>query len=141
MKENVINWSANQREFIHWFATPDSLKEVRQEYKFAEKIKVNPITLWRWKNLPGFYVEVQKETRQFLGHRLPEILEALNHEACKGSFQHQKLLLEMLGMYVQKIAPTNPEGTESYASTSDADLKARASAIIARGSGDPDKTD
>lgn len=123
-------WSTNQRRYIEWVATPEDLRVPRQLGEFADKIHIHRVTLWEWRKIPGFNDEVQKIARQHLGDALPEALQALKHEAKRGNFNHLKLYLEMLGMYVQKIAPTSPDGLTEYGALDDTAINREIATIV-----------
>jgi hypothetical protein len=128
--QQTTQWTTNQRKYIAWVAMPEDLREPRQLGDFAKKIHVHRVTLWEWRKLPGFNDEVQKLARQHLGDALPDALQALKHEAKRGNFNHLKLYLEMLGMYVQKIAPTSPDGTTEYGALDDTTIDREIATII-----------
>jgi len=67
-------------------------------------------TLRNWKKKPGLQEAVLQRTRELLGDRLPEIYGALGREAEKGSFQHIKLAMEMLGEYVERQEISGKDG-------------------------------
>lgn len=102
MKPNETRWTSNQRKYIEWVATPEELREQRRLADFAEHIGISRVTLWRWNKIPGFHEAVQEQTKQYLGDALPEVLATLKEMARRGSFPHQKMYLEMLGMYQQR---------------------------------------
>ena len=97
-----------------WLATPSELRVPLTETALAEELKVNPATLWKWKQKPGFKEQVQRLITESLGDDYHDVMHAFKAEAKKGSYQHQKMYMEMLGVYVPKIAPTNPDGTKQY---------------------------
>ena len=43
-----------------------------------------------------------KRARELNGEALPDVYNSLRDEAIKGSYQHQKLLLELTGEYTPK---------------------------------------
>lgn len=98
----VTKWSAQQRKFMEWVATPEDLREHRNLTAFAASIGVDRVTTWKWRRLPGFNAEIQEQAKTHLGSALPEVLTALKNLAMLGNFNHIKLYLEMLGMYNPK---------------------------------------
>lgn len=69
---------------------------------FAEHLGVNEATLWRWHNAEGFRAEVQVLIMGSIGDDLHDVMYAFKSEAKKGSYQHQKMFLELLGLYVER---------------------------------------
>jgi len=113
MQENAKIWSANQVKIQRWLALPSVERKPNTQEELAVLIGVNPATLSRWKQLAGFMGEVKRLIRDELADDIADIYGALRKEAKGGSFQHIKLALELTGDYVQKIAPTTPDGKES----------------------------
>lgn len=97
------NWSEEQRLYMDWQALPKDERTPKTEAEFAAQINVTDRTLRRWKQLPGFWDGVKNEARANLRSAIGSIYNALIKEAVAGSFQHQKLALEMLGEHTDKI--------------------------------------
>lgn len=93
-----------------WVATPVEYRDHRKLGDYAEAVKIDRTTLWRWSLIPGFHDEVQKLTKQFIGDAVPEVLQALKQLARQGNFNHMKLYLEMAGMYTPKQEVTGKDG-------------------------------
>lgn len=91
------NWTPSQRKLIEWLATPRFERAPPHQEMLAERLGVNPATLWRWRNKPGFQEAVNRYARQMLVNDLPDIYGAIVREAIKGSYQHAKLALELAG--------------------------------------------
>lgn len=103
MKENeVVNWTIDQINFQRWLALPRRERKPKTMDALALQFSVGAVTLYRWKQLPGFVDEVRKLSREFLSDDLPDIYAALRKEAKAGSFQHIKLALELADGYVEK---------------------------------------
>lgn len=102
MQDLQEKWSVKQGKFIEWLATPRQDREPSTVELLAERLDVNPATLWRWKKLDGFQDAVNELARNSVHSRLPEVYGALLREAEKGSFQHIKLTLELSGDYVER---------------------------------------
>lgn len=98
----ATEWSAKQRKFMEWVATPEDLREHRSLAAFADSIGVDRVTTWKWRRLPGFNAEIQEQAKLHLSSALPEVLTALKNLAMLGNFNHLKLYLEMIGMYMPK---------------------------------------
>jgi hypothetical protein len=94
-----VTFSSRQRKFIDWLANTKYDRKPATQELLAKEIGVAARTLVRWKKKPELQEAVHQRTRELLGDDLPEILGALRREAAKGSFQHIKLALEMLGEY------------------------------------------
>lgn len=99
MSENV-RFTAKQQRYIDWLAETKYDRSPVNRELLAKELGVTSRTLRRWQKLDGFGEVVKERTRELLREEFPEILGALRREAGKGSFQHIKLALEMLGEYV-----------------------------------------
>lgn len=94
-----VTFSSRQLIFIDWLANTKYDRKPSTQELLAKEIGIAPRTLVRWKKKLELQEAVRQRTRELLGDDLPEILGALRREAAKGSFQHIKLALEMLGEY------------------------------------------
>ena len=107
MQDNA-HFSANQIKFIDWLAMGKYARSPSTQVEFAESIGVNQATLVRWKKGQNgftkeqFWEAVTKRARDMNYEHLSTVYESLRLEAEKGSFQHQKLLLELTGEYTEK---------------------------------------
>ena len=111
MSTEVKNWTANQLVFIAWLATPSSAREPHTQAELAEKLRVRPETLSRWKGDPDLIRTVGDTARELIGDDLPEIYSTLRRKAKQGSFPHLKMALELAGHYVEKRELTGKDGT------------------------------
>ncbi len=102
MQESAKSWTINQRKLMGWLALPSDERTPITEGALAREIGVNQATLWRWKQLPGFYAEVNKLVDEHLADDYAPIMESFKREARNGSYQHQKTYFEMLGKYMPK---------------------------------------
>jgi hypothetical protein len=115
-------WTVNQRKFMEWVATPSELRMPLTEEKLADELRVGRTTLWRWKQLLGFKEEVNRLITESLSNNYHDVMYSFQREAAKGSFAHQRMYFEMMGLYVQKFAPTTPDGKHAYGSAPANDL-------------------
>lgn len=108
MQKNVT-FSANQLKFIDWLARGKYHREPPTQAQFAKQIGVNPVTLVRWKkgqngfNEQEFNHAVTERARAILDEIIPDTLSALKEEAVKGQIQHIKTILELTGLYTEKV--------------------------------------
>ncbi len=102
MQDNAIIWTVKQRRLITWLATPQEERTPLRESSLAEELGVNPATLWRWKQLPGFFAEVNKLVDEHFADDYAAIADSFKREARSGSYQHQKTYFEMIGKFVPK---------------------------------------
>ena len=106
-----VQFSAKEMCFIEWKATPKASREPSTQALLAVEIGRNIKTLSRWFKRPEIREAIIARAREFLGDDLPEIYGSLRSEAKDGSFQHQKLVLELCGEYVQetvtRVGPTS----------------------------------
>jgi hypothetical protein len=85
-----------------WLATPSDERVPLTEGAMARELGVNPSTLWKWKQKPGFQDEVHKLITASLGSDYHDIMAALKRQAKRGSFPHIKMCLELLGYYTER---------------------------------------
>jgi hypothetical protein len=95
---------------MEWLATPTGDRQPLRQGAFAKEIQVNEATLWRWRKLPGFMGEVNRLVDEHLADDYSEITDALKREARKGSIQHIRTYLEMIGKYVPRQEITGKDG-------------------------------
>lgn len=106
MQHNAT-FSANQLKFIDWLAVGKFERDPPTEELFAEKIGVNRSTLYRWKRGQNGFTEaefwgaVNQRAREHNQRSVSNVYGSLRDFAVKGSFQHQKLLLELVGEYTE----------------------------------------
>jgi hypothetical protein len=92
-------WSANQIKYQHWLAQSKYDRVPPTKEKLAkDELGVNAATLWRWQQLPGWDEAVTAIALQFLKQDTAEVLQALAREAKKGSIQHIKEFLSLVGV-------------------------------------------
>lgn len=110
-KNNVsdyVAFSANQLKFIDWLACGKYGRQPATQKAFADEIGINPRTLERWKKgqngftKADFWDAVTARARELNREHLAIVYESVRIEASKGSFQHQKLMLEMAGEYTDR---------------------------------------
>jgi len=95
--KNVKKLSANKLRLVEWLTLTKFERMPATQEALAVEIGVSPITVSRWKNDPMVQDEVKRRVRQELATERGNIYGALIREASKGSFQHIKLALEILG--------------------------------------------
>ena len=123
LKSEDVFWTADQITLQQWLALPKRERKPKTLGLLASSLGIEQNTLTRWKQLDGFMDEVRKFIRSELEDDISEIYGALRKEAKAGSFQHIKLALELNGDYVQKIAPTSPDGKEPAKTTGSIDIR------------------
>jgi transcriptional regulator with XRE-family HTH domain len=103
-----VHFTANQIKFIEWLACGKYSRSPSTQQEFADQIGVTTQTLGRWKRgqngftKTDFWDAVTARARELTHQHLSTVYESLRAEAEKGSFQHQKLLLELSGEYVEQ---------------------------------------
>jgi len=90
--------SAGQYALAAWLATPSREREPETQAALACSLHVSEATLSRWRRLPHVRDEVRRLIAASMGERLPDVLSSLEEQAVAGSFQHQKLYLELVGL-------------------------------------------
>lgn len=110
MSVNVHNWSATQRKYMEWLATPSDYRTPLTQKALAVELGLNEKTLCRWKYLPGFIAEVNKIVDEHLADDFGAVVAALKREAKRGNFPHQKLYFEMINKYIPRQEITGKDG-------------------------------
>ena len=87
-----------------YLATPKEERTPLNETNYAKEVGVNPATLWKWKQLPGFFAEVNKIVDEHFADDYSEIADSFKRQAKLGSYNHQKTYFEMIGKYLPKSA-------------------------------------
>ena len=95
--KSAKNWTRNQRRFMLWLASDQNTRVPPTQLTFAKEIGVHHVTLSKWKKLDGFLAEVNDIAREMFRDNLPQIYAAIAREAIKGSYQHARLALELIG--------------------------------------------
>lgn len=132
-KESV-DWTEKQIILQRWLALPKRERKPKTIGLLSIELDVDESTIYRWKKTEGFADAVRELIKDDLKDDLSEVYAALRREAKGGSFQHIKLILEMVGDYVQKLAPTSPDGKEPYDSgITDEQRASRLAAILNAG--------
>lgn len=103
-------WSADQRQFMVWLASPMMGRIPTTQKALAEKMGHDESTLSDWKRVPGFAEEVAVLVDQYWLDDYPEIVEAFKSEAKKGSYNHQRTYFEMVGKYTPRQEITGKDG-------------------------------
>jgi hypothetical protein len=96
------SWSADQYKFQLWLALPSSIRKPKTQRAIAEELGVHESTLSDWKKLPGWRDAVNTLALDLVRDDVPDVLASTRREAKKGSFQHQKMILEMVGLYTER---------------------------------------
>jgi hypothetical protein len=99
MTKGAKRWSTEQREFMAWLAMPRTERTPVTQLALAKELGVHYVTLSKWRYDPRFIVEVNNLKRPQIAARYPEIIDALIEQAERGSYQHQKTYLELIGEY------------------------------------------
>lgn len=85
----------NRRKFAEWLATSRYDRQPGSQTEFAAMYGVNEVTLSKWKK--QLTDEVNEIAKEKMREGLPEVLGSILREAVKGSYQHAKLYLEVVG--------------------------------------------
>jgi hypothetical protein len=87
-------------EFIalaRWLATPNELREPKEQGELATKLGVDEATIWRWKQTPELITNRRHFIQAWLGDDLPELMYATKKFALRGSSKHMDIILKWLG--------------------------------------------
>lgn len=99
MQENAMKWEPVQEGYINFLAAGqvdvEGTKWTKEEY--AERIEVNPSTLWRWEQIDGFWDEVSLRAPNYIHRWIPRMTQAMVAKAMKGDVAAYRLLLQQAG--------------------------------------------
>ncbi len=97
-KNTQPRWTADQIRYQHWLALSKYERKPHTKELFAKDIGVDFTTLWRWEQKPGWNETVAQIAMASLRAHVPEVVAALVREAEKGSIQHIKEFLGLVGI-------------------------------------------
>lgn len=95
--ENVRKWTGKQLALMYWLAQSKYDRLPTNEGELSKEIGVTTRTFRRWKKQPGFMDDVRAIAKEQLADGLPEVYASIYREAIKGSYQHARLALELVG--------------------------------------------
>jgi len=90
-------WSAKQKLYIEWLATPRTEREPATNKDFANKIGVTDRTLRNWKQNPKLWEKVHMIAKLLLSSHLPDIYDKLGDMAASGNLNAITTALESVG--------------------------------------------
>jgi hypothetical protein len=93
-QQKATMFTPDQENYIEWLTLPDALRNPRTKTEYAERLKINRSTLWRWEQLSGFDDERKNKLRSWLKESTPQIVETLKNKAISGDIQAIKIFLE-----------------------------------------------
>ena len=88
--------------FIKWFSVPREIRNLKTQKDFAKTYKVDMDTLSNWKNLTGFYEEVELHNFNEIRTFMSEIGWQIIKSARKGDTLAQVLFLQLYMKWEQK---------------------------------------
>jgi len=91
-------WTANQIKYQHWLAQSKYERIPPTKELYAVELGVDAATLWRWEQKPGWDNAITQIALTYLRKDTAEVLQALAREAKKGSVQHIKEFLSLVGI-------------------------------------------
>lgn len=97
MAEMAESWTPKQIRLQEWLSLPRYERVPPTQELLADELGIGWRTITRWKKKPGFAEAVNAIARAGLEKSLPEVYGALIREAEKGSIQHIRLVLELVG--------------------------------------------
>lgn len=90
-------WTPPQQAFIEWLACP--VREPPEQQQLADKLKLHPLTLTKWKHLDGLTDAVITRTRELL--RADDVPDILHSHAKLGrtNVKSAALVLKSVGLF------------------------------------------
>ena len=110
----MSEFTVKQRRYQQWLSTPKHAREIATQERFAKKLGVSSRTLQRWQELPGFLAAVNDIAIRALHPFTTEVLHSIGQQAAMGSFKHQKLLLQLVGLIDSRGMPTAAGSGETH---------------------------
>lgn len=86
----MAKWTEEQKTFMEWLSLPKEMREPSTQTELARVLGVADAVLSRWKNLPGFWDNVEQVHIKKLRDRMGELYEALIQHAIDG--KHPKYM-------------------------------------------------
>jgi hypothetical protein len=108
LENKAREWTVDQLAFQRWLSLPSICREPGSRVKLAKALGVDRRSLHRWTQLPGWgeAVGALVKSTVFQSPAVQRrVLGSLIQEAEQGSFNHQRLYLEVAGIYNPKAAP------------------------------------
>jgi len=99
-ENNKYEPTAAERKLLEVLANPDYINASVTD--ICNAAGINRTTYYKAFKKKEFVAYQEKFTKDLLKQGLLPVIRSLEKEARKGSYQHQKLYLEMAGMYTEK---------------------------------------
>ena len=112
----AIFTTAKKKRFVEWLASPVWDREPATQDKLAAELGLHPVTLSKEKSKLSSRVNAAALER--LRQGLPSVFGSMLKEASTGSYQHAKLILDLLGEMPDKTMNINANITKGYVSVS-----------------------
>lgn len=95
-------WTQQQVYVQQWMALPPRSRKPRTQRQLAAELGIHERTISDWKAIPGFRDAVTAYAQQWLHDDLAEVYRSLAARAKAGSYMHQRLFFELLGLLVHR---------------------------------------
>ena len=132
MKENTIQLTQDQQQYIDWLCTAPSEREPRTKAAMSSKLGVDITTLRRWEKRRHFREEWQKRVDEIQGspERTLAVLDVLYKKALDGDTKSAHLYLQA----TNRMAPPTVEikSDRKTSELSDEELEQLIGAMAAR---------
>jgi hypothetical protein len=133
-KNTQAKWTTDQIKYQRWLAQSKYERQPHTKELFAKDVLgVDFTTIWRWEQKPGWNEAVTQIVMDALSAHIPEVLASLVREAEKGSIQHIKEFLGLVGIVGDQPtqnANINQRIVVEYAD--DTDIIAQATSVAER---------
>jgi len=87
-------WSAKQKQYPMWLADPTCRLS---DTKIAEELGITRLTLYNWRQEPGFIAEAYSQLDKNIHARLNKVFNGLLDKAEKGDERAARLIFEVMG--------------------------------------------
>lgn len=95
-KRTANELTRKQRTFVDWLATSKFERIPATQKALADELGVHETTLCRWRKQIAQDI-INSQARELMITHVPDVFGSMIAEAKRGSYQHQKLFLEMVG--------------------------------------------
>lgn len=86
-------------DFTRWFATPKSIRKLKTQKEFANKIGVSEDTLTDWKRNPYFWPLAQRFISEWIKSKIPDVINGLYKKASgKGHAKDVLAFIKLAGI-------------------------------------------
>lgn len=103
MQQKPTNKRLTKKEKMLLEALLDPANRMKNVSEICRLVPCDRSVYYRAFDNPAFVEEYTKMSKELAHRHLSQVMNAFVKEAVRGSFQHGKVLLEMAGVYTEKV--------------------------------------